>query len=353
MARFRGTFVLAKSGHNGGMNVPFRLAALFFFAALVMGPRLEAWDACGHDAVATMAFDHLNPKAKQAVTELARELTGPNGAPYDPVTIACWMDDLRKDTAMPYHGRFLSWHYIDIGIDAGGPTQSLEPGDDNDVHGNVVQALKRAMVVLQGGTDPYIKTKAMALAMVEHLVGDIHQPLHCATKYFYSHGQMEQDLGGNKESVDDGPPGDPKFNLHAFWDSAWRASFDETSGRVLLDARFQDMGTHNAQQVQAAVAELGQQSPPANANLDTRIDEWARESNAYARDVVYPGITATDSKKVCRLSSAYVAKAHTLAQQRLILAAARLATLLNSTIGATTPITPPPSYPAGPPSQPY
>ncbi len=90
---------------------------------------------------------------------------------------------------MPYHGMFLSWHFIDIGIDPGGPAPSFEPGDDNEMHGNVVQALKRAMVVLQGGSDPYVKSKAMACAMVMHLVGDIHQPLHCATKYFYSYGQ--------------------------------------------------------------------------------------------------------------------------------------------------------------------
>jgi hypothetical protein len=244
---------------------------------------------------------------------------------------------------MPYHGLFLSWHFIDIGIDPGDPQPSFEPGDDNEVHGNVVQALKRAVVVLQGGTDPYIKTKAMACAMVMHLVGDIHQPLHCATKYFRSGGHLHNDAGGNKEDVLNGPPGDTKFNLHAFWDSAWRASFDEAGGCVVLDNP----------NVRTLAEALEQQPPPPGADLETHFDQWARESNAVARDFAYRELTTTESKKYCRLSSVYVSRANALARQRLVLAAWRLATLLNNTLGTLGPIDLPPPYPAGPPSQTY
>ena len=312
-----------------------------------------AWDAEGHELVATMAYHRLNPKAQKAVTELAHEMENP-GQAYDAITLACWMDDLRKNTAMPHHGMFLSWHYIDLGLDSGDPQPSLDPGDDNEVHGNIVQALKRAVVVLKGGTDPYIKTKAMACAMVMHLVGDIHQPLHCATKYFISGRRLHQDAGGNKEEVLNGPPGEwGKFNLHAFWDSAWRASFDEASGCVVLDPRYQDEGVHDPQNVRLLAEALAQQPPSPGADLETHIDTWARESNDLARDFVYRELTVTESKKECRLSSVYVSKANTLARQRLILAAWRLATLLNNTLGADDPIQPPPPYSAGPPSQAY
>jgi hypothetical protein len=329
-----------------------RLAfALLLIAPLIQKP-LPAWDEPGHELVATMAFDQMNPKARKAVTGLAREMVNPNQA-YDAITLACWMDDLKKNTSMPYHGLFLSWHYIDIGIDPGDPPLSLDPGDDNEVHGNVVQALKRALVVLQGGTDPYIQSKAMACAMVMHLVGDIHQPLHCATKYFISGGHLHQDMGGNKEEVLNGPPGDAKFNLHAFWDSAWRASFDEASGCVVIDPRYQEQGLHEPQNVRALATALEQEPPQLDADLETHIEQWARESNAIARDFVYPEITATDNKKYCRLSSVYVAKARRIALARLQLAAARLATLLNETLGADVPPNPPSPYPAGPPGQPY
>jgi hypothetical protein len=330
----------------------FRPALAFLLIVPLIQKPLAAWDAGGHELVATMAYDRLNPKARKAVNQFARETVNPDQA-YDAVTLACWMDDLRKKTAMPCHGLFLGWHFIDIGIDPGDPQPSFEPGDDNDIHGNVVQALKRALVVLKGGTDPYVETKAMACAMVMHLVGDIHQPLHCATKYFISGGRLHNDAGGNREEVLNGPPGEAQFNLHAFWDSAWRASFDDASGCVVLDPRYQEQGAHDPQSIRSLAKALERQPPPPGTDLKTDIDQWARESNGIARDFVYREITATDNKKYCRLSSIYVARANRLARQRLVLAAWRLAALLNETLGADGPIQPPPSYPAGSPSQSY
>jgi hypothetical protein len=320
-------------------------------AAMLLTNSTSAWDGGGHEVVATIAFDHLNPKAKKAVADLARELQNPEQV-YDAISLACWMDDIKKNAAMPDYGKFLSWHYIDIGIAPGDPLPLFEPGDDNEIHGNVVQALKRSIVVLKGGTDPYVTSKAMASALAMHLVGDIHQPLHCATKYFFSYGKLRQDQGGNKEDVVNGPPDDLKFNLHAFWDSAWRASFDETSGRVMLDPLYQDQRVHNPARVRA-LAEEWEKQPPPNADLDTHIDQWARESNAVARDFAYRELTVTDNKKYCRLSSGYVAKAQQISRERLVLAGFRLARLLNDTLGADALPAPPPPYPAGPPGQPY
>ena len=349
-----GAFVLAKSGHNGGMEISparlFRLALTSLLLAWLLPRPVAAWDAGGHELVATMAYARLNPKAQKAVTDLARAVQNPDQA-YDAISLACWMDDLKKNTAMPYHGMFLGWHFIDTGLDPTDPPTSFEPGDDNDEHGNVVQALKRATVVLKGGSDPYVKTKAMACAIVMHLVGDIHQPLHCATKYFMSGGKLHSDAGGNKEDVLNGPPGDAQFNLHAFWDSAYRASFDEATGEVVLDPAFEEQGAHHPQNVRALASELDLQPLAPGDETRTDFDAWARESNAIARDFVYPGVTATDNKKNCRLSSGYVAQARQIARARLALAAARLAVLLNDTLGADAPTKPPPPYPAGPPSQ--
>jgi hypothetical protein len=321
------------------------LTALLFLVFPVS--TLHAWDAGGHEIIAAIAYAHLNPKARAAVDQLATQVARP-AHPYDFIALACWMDDLRNDPTLADYGRFKSWHYIDIPIDPRDPTPGFAPGTDNDVHGNAVQALQRALVVLEGGTDPYIRDQAMALALIEHLIGDIHQPLHCATKYFFSHGQLRDDKGGNNEFVLNGPPGDTKFNLHAFWDSAWRASFDETTGNIVLDDRF-----HAVEWLDPAlIRDLAVQIDAAPAAPDhtnfAGFSDWAVESNKIARDVVYPGTTATDNAKYCRLSSAYVAQSHNLARQQLALAGHRLAALLNATLGANTPPPVPPSYPAGP-----
>jgi hypothetical protein len=323
------------------------LFALVFLA--VSGPLCRAWDAGGHEIIATIAYAHLNPKARAAVDHLAPQIARP-AHPYDFITLACWMDDLRNDASLADYGRFKSWHYIDIPIDPRDPVPSFVPGTDTDIRGNAVQALKRALVVLEGGTDPYVRDQPMALALIEHLVGDIHQPLHCATKYFFSHGQLRDDKGGNDEFVLNGPPGDTKFNLHAFWDSAWRASFDQVTGDVVLDARFPHGDWLDPASVHDLATEIG--GLPVSLKADdtpTNFDAWARESNAVARDFVYREITAAESPKYCRLSSGYVAQAHDLARQRLALAGLRLAALLNATLGAATPPPVPTSYPAGPP----
>jgi hypothetical protein len=294
----RRTFVLAEAGHNGEMIVYASTSSRFAFVLILLliliNRPLAAWDAGGHELVATIAYAHMNSKARQAVTEFAREMDHA-GQPYSAVTIACWMDDVRREPNMPYHGLFLSWHYIDLGLDPRDPKPSLEPGDDNEVHGNVVQGLKRAMVVLRGGTDPYVKTKAMACAMVMHLVGDIHQPLHCATKYYYPYDFQHQDAGGNREYVLNGPPGNPQFSLHAFWDSAWCASFDPGSGCVAFDSLYQDMGLHRPQNVRELAEALAQKPLPPGTDLATNFDQWAHEGNAIARDFVYRDVTTTES----------------------------------------------------------
>lgn len=319
------------------MEIPrssfLRLAVVFVVMSGCSVDRASAWDDGGHQIIAAIAYSHLNPQAQKAVAEFAREMQSPSH-PYDAVTLACWMDDLRrKNSKIPYHGEFLSWHYINLGIEDGDPEPSWNPGDDDETHGNVVQGLKRALAVLKGGTDPCVQSKAMACAMVMHLVGDIHQPLHAATHYFRSRGRFLHDEGGNKEEVANGPLEGPQTSLHMFWDSAWRASFDENTGRIVFDEQYDDHGKHDPALLQPLVDLLLKQAPPSDADRQTHIDQWARESNQIARAFVYRDITATESRKYCRLSSSYVAKANDLARQRLVLAAYRLAMILNETLG--------------------
>lgn len=315
----------------------------------------RAWDPDGHLIVATIAFDHLNPKARAEAQILAAQVVGPDGG-YDPITVACWMDDLRgQHPGLPFQGLFLPWHFIDLGLNPGDPLPKLEPGQDNEMRGNVITALKRVQVVLQGGTDPYVKTKAMTYAMALHLVGDLHQPLHAAA-YFHreGNGRWLNDAGGNKVVVVNGPSFERTYNLHYFWDAAWRASFDEASGRVEVERQYENWHHHDAQVVRQIATELENSAKPS-VPLASEADvfdfiAWAQESNRLAREQVYPRLTFTENHQVARISAAYVAMAQPLARQRLVRAGYRLAALLNATLGADVPTAIPPSYPAGPPN---
>jgi hypothetical protein len=327
-------------------------ALLAFFGGESSG---RAWDSGGHEIIAMIADGQLNPKARQAVVDCARQMST-SAVSYDSVTLGCWMDDLRaSNLGLPDQGLFFTWHYIDLGIEPGDPMPSFQPGNDNEYQGDVVQALKRAFVVLRGGTDPYVKTKAMACALAMHLVGDIHQPLHASTHYFHTPGGwLHQDQGGNLEYVVNDPAGDSKFSLHNFWDEAWRATFDEATGRVVIDPQYQEQaGDHHAATVQPLAETLSHQPLPAGTSLKTDFEAWAWESHGISENFVYREITATESKKYCRLSSVYVARANAIARERLALAGARLAVLLNETLGADDPVPPPAAYPAGPPGHGY
>src|SRR5256885_14208137 len=55
-------------------------------------------------------------------------------------------------------------------------------------------------------------TRAVALAWVMHLVGDIHQPLHSSSRVTPAEPLPKGDEGGNTFHLDD------NRNLHAYWD---------------------------------------------------------------------------------------------------------------------------------------
>jgi len=260
-----------------------RRVAVAGILALVLATPARAWDNGGHLLIADVATQHLNPTAWTELERLAAQLPH-SGASYNFITISYWMDDIRFDKAVPDYGMFKSWHYIDLGIAPGDPMPSLEPGDDNDERGNVVQALKRAVVVLKGGTDPYIKDKATACAIVMHLVGDIHQPLHCASKYFLSHDKLLNDKGGNDEFIVNGANPGAALNLHFFWDRAYEAAFDETTGNVIFEQRWVD-----------SFREALPYNPDPKASLEPDFDAWAKESNALSLFIVISPRPATKS----------------------------------------------------------
>src|SRR5438270_13657961 len=58
---------------------------------------------------------------------------------------------------------------------------------------NVIEALQATVATLQHGTSDAEKTKALRFLI--HYVGDIHQPLHCATRV--TQAMPEGDRGGN------------------------------------------------------------------------------------------------------------------------------------------------------------
>ncbi|HEX8160591.1 MAG TPA: S1/P1 nuclease [Pyrinomonadaceae bacterium] len=286
------------------MNKAVRAAAAALSILLLAPASALAWDDTGHLLVSQIAYERLTPAAKTRVDAMAKTIRF-CGKTYDGTTLGVWMDDIKSDSS---HDDLRVWHYTDIPVfDGVPPDPKMQPGKENAVARIVwaADALRKGL-----GSD---KKDAELLAYIFHLVGDIHQPLHGATRV--TAANKDGDAGGNEFKIAGMPEVD---NLHYYWDSA-AGSFHFWSPSRPLDARERRRLDSYAKQI---VAANPAESMPEAKELDPQ--KWAAESNELARTVVYAlpeNSTPTE---------AYEAKAQATARRRIALAGYRLANLLNS-----------------------
>lgn len=310
------------------MHAQHRLLALVLLCLATVSPKADAWNATGHMAVAGIAYDGLTPKTKFAVNALlARQRDYPkwmtdlpagyiDRARYAFMRASTWPDEIRKTPDdRP------TWHYSDIAIVAPGYTPdpaALLPQTPN-AETQIVAESK--LLTDKTATDG---ERAFALCWVEHLVGDVHQPLHSAS--LFASVFPKGDKGGNSEqllpgAVDSDPiekAAQPK-NLHALWDDLLGVTKDPTDIDKIA-ARLE------------APAFAPAMFPQLAAHPD--VHDWLVESNALAKDAYQIGIEllapTTDGKANVILPPDYLPKAHGVADRQVALAGLRLAVLLNA-----------------------
>jgi hypothetical protein len=269
--------------------------------------------------VAKVAFDRLNPHAKQEVAKLlAIQITRPGlsatskallasatAKSKDFVNASHWPDDLRP---IPEFNCFKELHFVDTAFsDDGTATPSLPTP-------NIINALKDAVDTLKTSTDD--NARAQALRFLIHFVGDIHQPLHSATRV--RKATPEGDRGGNLVvGLKVGAPSPP--NLHSYWDG----------GLGTFPRGGPDFSPPSLSSVAAAatkvVAANPDTDPELNLNNPTNFQSWADESLKLAQDVAYEGINSGATP-----SAAYRTEGAAVASKRVAWGGYRLAALLNS-----------------------
>lgn len=288
--------------------------AIALLGIMLCTPSLSlGWGAGGHMMVASIAFKRLNPRAKaQAMALLARPINPANvsARSKDFVNAAHWPDDLRQ---FPDFDSFKALHFIDQPFSIDGtalPAGVPEPD-------NIVKALEDNVNILKTSTDQ--NAQAQALRFIIHFVGDIHQPLHCATRVDSSH--PEGDRGGNLVSIKiPGKDGKLKTsNLHSFWDGGI-GSFPPT-GPNFRPPPLSQIGPATA------IAMAGNPDTDPDLKLDDpfNFNAWADESFALAQAVSYKGMN-----NGVKPSAAYNKKALKVARKRVAWGGYRLAALLNA-----------------------
>lgn len=251
---------------------------LSLLAALALPASIYGWGQKGHDVTAAIAERHLSATARAMADSLldGRSL----------VYWANWLDNASHTPELSYSR---TWHYRNVDAD-----QTYDSAPKHQA-GDIVSALRSNIAVLR---DPKAgkEHKALALKMVIHLAGDMHQPMHMG---------HASDLGGNKIPV--------KFfstptNLHGVWDTrlpeaahAW----SHTEWAHQLD-RVSDMDV--------ALLTSG------------NIDDWAKGTYGICCDVYKTTPRGTV------ISYDYIASWTPVIEQQLLKAGLRLARVLNAAL---------------------
>lgn len=168
------------------MNIRFAILGICFLGAL----QALGWSQKGHDVTASIAERHLTPAAADSVRSL-----------LDGRSLVYWSNWLDNASHTPDYAYTKTWHYknVDAGTDyADAPLN--EKGD-------VVVAVNEIRAILADSVSARSQ-KVLALKILTHLLGDMHQPMHL--------GHLT-DLGGNLTPM--------KFfkrdtQLHELWDSS-------------------------------------------------------------------------------------------------------------------------------------
>ena len=148
-----------------------------------------SWGQKGHDTVCAIAQRHLTKKAQEQINDL-----------LDGRSIVYWANWLDNASNTVDYAYTKTWHYKNIdAADTYEEAPLLETGD-------IVRAIDAQIELLKDKSLDR-ETRQLALKILIHLVGDIHQPMHMGHK---------TDLGGNRWPVN--------FfgrdtNIHAMWDT--------------------------------------------------------------------------------------------------------------------------------------
>jgi hypothetical protein len=285
-----------------------RLAGALLLAASCCAPPAWAWGPQGHRTVGAIADRLLTPAAHAAVAQLLSADVDKFGNLSGRSTleaVSVWADELHGTPAAR-----AAWHYDDVPVCGSEPkVRYCRDGQCN------TEQLRRLIGVLADSAAAP-RERNEALKWVVHLVGDIHQPLHAADN---------GDRGGNRVPVTlAGVRTRGRDNLHRAWDN--------DLVRLALHARNRQQPPPDidalAAEARTLAGKAGQGSP----------DSWAVESNNLARNVAYryAGFACNSiPQRIVVLDEAYQQEAEAIVRERLLLAGARLATLLNQTLAGS------------------
>jgi len=340
-------------------------AAAIFCGMLCSASSALGWNAVGHMIVAQLAYSHLSEADRVRLTTIlerhphfeqylgASLPEGRERGEWATMRSAVWPDWIRPPRRLagpigehPVH-RFHrgTWHYINFPYLAGQQSAALPESGlqaDTDILRQLANCVQYGTATnaddATASTDPDAEptttaeqNRAVRLAWLTHLVGDLHQPLHAVSSVDERRlpGPRHDDQGGNLLAVRVEIGAFP-IRLHSFWDQLpGTDNHPDSIGRLVDDLR---------------------NDPALQRKLLTELNDgddfraWAGESYAIAKQTAYldgdlptavydesrPPLPAVDDVPI--LPVGYERAAREAARRRLVLAGYRLAALLSQAV---------------------
>ncbi len=308
----------------------FLTVLILFFAISAFG-----WDDTGHKISSYIAWQQMTPDVREKV--IAVLLEAPEDAqlstfylPYNSRSdgakkleffmIASTWPDIVRDRKFPnrfkkYHKG--NWHYSDdFWRSVNGKVEFLPAPDDG---GKAVEKLFEFEKLLRDPSGDKHE-KALAVAWIEHIVGDIHQPLHTSARV--TETEPKGDQGGNLFHLTPAnTPRDQQVNLHWFWDSIIGRNI--TRKNDACDSDYVDPIARSLMKKYSYDKLRGR----INGG---KYEEWQDEGVKLAIADVF----SSDLRRNEMPSKQYTQKAFKLSEQQLAIAGYRMAEIFNSIFGA-------------------
>jgi S1/P1 Nuclease len=308
------------------MKKRIHLSASTVLMILVLNVSSYAWNNSAHMAVAFVAYQNLTLQTQARVDELVRlnpryqtwlESIPASTSPARKRLIlfmmaATWADQIRSDVR--YAGRTPSgsasneiigysdldphkdWHFIDQPFTPDGTPFQQAPVPNA---GTQIPILREVLSSTKSNA-----VKSYALVWLLHLIGDIHQPLHASSRF--TREWPKGDAGGNYVIICDPQCGS---RLHSYWDALLGKDEDPTQ-----------------------VIEMARTLPTPSVSLVNKLDvaAWLSEALTIAAGIAYANPPIGVGSGPFKLTPEYRKTARAVAGQRVALAGARVAKILNN-----------------------
>jgi len=312
-------------------------AAASFASLIVLGLCFSipafAWDETGHKITAYIAWQQMTPDVREKVVKIL--LAAPEDSQIGTfyagygsrlpdtrkreffMLMATWADIIRDTKFEVRNKKYANspWHYADTFWTL--KDGKVEPVADAEPSGLAMQKISDFNQVIRSSSASDAD-KAIAIAWLEHLIGDMHQPLHASSRTTSTNPKGDQ--GGNLFLLTPkGTPRDKQENLHWFWDSIvvrYMPNSKDQCDADYLDPIAQDI---------MKLYPYGKLKDRINPD---KFDIWKAESYNIATTEVYKDVNWFEMP-----SDKYKKKAFEIAQERLALAGYRMGDLFNEVFG--------------------